>query len=89
MLWVNDTQYRLNNKLGDIYRIKTGEDDELAKTERDNFQNYRDKNGDNVLDREEVAAWIMPTDYDHTLNEAKHLIFEADDNKVHLRCSNK
>jgi len=77
----NDGVIDLNEYLGDIYRIKTGEDDELAKTERDNFQNYRDKNGDNVLDREEVAAWIMPTDYDHTLNEAKHLIFEADDNK--------
>jgi hypothetical protein len=36
------------------------------------------------MDREEVANWILPNDFDHTLNEAKHLIFEADENKVIL-----
>lgn len=64
-----------------MFRIKPG-DEHLAGVERETFLTYRDKNGDKVLDREEVATWIMPTDYDHTLNEAKHLIFEADDDKV-------
>lgn len=65
-----------------MFRLSTNADDETAKNEKENFKTYRDKNGDNVLDREEVAAWILPTDYDHSLNEAKHLIYEADDDKV-------
>jgi hypothetical protein len=39
------------------------------------------------MDREEIAAWILPNDYDHTLNEAKHLIHEADENKVTNKAS--
>jgi Ca2+-binding EF-hand superfamily protein len=55
---------------------------EWVKNEREIFQKFRDKNGDNVLDREEVANWMMPPDFDHTLNEAKHLIYETDKNNV-------
>lgn len=54
------------------------------KVEIENFKLFRDKNKDDVLDREEVNEWILPSDYDHSLNEAKHLIFEADENKVNL-----
>merc|ERR1740129_2566780 len=39
---------------------------------------YRDRNGDGVMDLEEVKAWIIPPDYDHSEAEAKHLLFEAD-----------
>lgn len=57
-------------------------------TEVEIFKTIRDKNGDLVLDREELASWVMPPEYDHTLNEAKHLIYEADENKVtHNRSS--
>jgi Ca2+-binding EF-hand superfamily protein len=55
---------------------------EWIQTERSVFKTYRDKNGDGMLDREEVIDWIMPAEYDHTLNEAKHLIYEADEDKV-------
>lgn len=34
-----------------------------------------------MLDREELGNWILPTDLDKSLNEAQHLIHEADDNK--------
>lgn len=63
--------------------LKDGEDEpEWVAVEVENFRSFRDKNKDNVLDREEVNNWILPTDYDHSLNEAKHLIYEADQNKV-------
>ncbi len=55
---------------------------DYIKQERENFKVLRDTNNDQVMDREEVANWILPADYDHSLNEAKHLIFEADENKV-------
>lgn len=57
---------------------------ELIKIEIENFKEFRDKNKDNVLDREEINDWILPFNYDHSLNEAKHLIYEADENKVSL-----
>jgi hypothetical protein len=50
--------------------------------DRENFIKYRDANGDGKMDRDEVSNWILPTDYDHTLAEAKHLIYEADSDKV-------
>jgi hypothetical protein len=63
--------------------LKPGEvEPEWVKSERDIFKQHRDKNGDNALDREEVASWMMPPDFDHTLNEAKHLIYETDKNDV-------
>ena len=42
----------------------------------------RDKDKDLKLNAEEVKDWIIPPDYDHTDAETKHLIFEADANKV-------
>ena len=62
-----------------------GEEPDWIKAEKENFKTFRDKNKDGVMDREEIANWILPNDFDHTLNEAKHLIFEADENKVRLR----
>lgn len=74
--------------LDDMYKgahiDKTGVEPDWIKNEKEQFKTIRDKNNDNVLDREEIANWILPADYDHTLNEAKHLIFEADENKVYL-----
>lgn len=47
-------------------------------TERDQFTKFRDRDGDGLMDLEEVKAWIIPPDYDHSEAEAKHLVFEAD-----------
>ena len=58
-------------------------------SERQEFSEHRDKNTDGFMDREEVAGWIIPDDYDHSDAEAKHLIFEADSGPdkvaMHLR----
>ena len=58
------------------------EEPDWVKQERELFKTHRDTNNDNVMDREELANWILPPEYDHSLNEAKHLIHEADSNKV-------
>jgi calumenin len=50
--------------------------------EKEQFHTYRDKNKDGFMDREEIRDWILPPDYDHSEAEAKHLIYEADSNKV-------
>ena len=52
------------------------------KSEKEQFKEYRDKNKDGKMDKEEVAAWILPPDYDHVDSEAKHLIAESDTNNV-------
>src|SRR4051794_29991912 len=35
-----------------------------------------------ALLQEEMREWIMPTDFDHSEAEARHLIYMADENKV-------
>lgn len=37
-----------------------------------------------MLDAIEVANWILPGEIDHADNEAKHLIYETDTDKVHI-----
>ncbi|XP_041472099.1 calumenin-A-like [Lytechinus variegatus] len=58
-----------------------GEIPDWVEAERKGFGEYRDKDGDNRLNHEEVGDWIMPTHYDPILSEAKHLMYESDDNK--------
>lgn len=58
-----------------------GAEPEWVKLERANFVKVRDVNKDNVLDREELANWILPKDFDQSLSEAQHLIHEADSDK--------
>ncbi len=61
-----------------------GEEDEpdWVKTEREQFASFRDKNNDGHMDTEEVSDWILPPDYDNSEAEAKHLIFESDNDQV-------
>ncbi|KFM77593.1 Calumenin-A, partial [Stegodyphus mimosarum] len=76
-----DGKLSLQEYIGDMY--SGGEDDEpdWVKNEKEQFSAYRDKNNDGFMDKDEVKEWILPSDYDHSEAEAKHLIFEADDNK--------
>jgi len=53
----------------------TAEDEEEFRTELD-------KNGDGVLDKDEIYHWLVPNDYDHIVDESNHLFAEADDDKV-------
>ena len=61
-----------------------GKEPEWVKSEREQFTNYRDINKDGKMDKEEVAAWILPPDYDHITSEAQHLINEADVDNVSI-----
>jgi len=53
---------------------------EWVRTEREQFANYRDKNGDGKLDKAEIKEWIIPEDYDHSSAEATHLVRQSDEN---------
>lgn len=55
---------------------------EWVKTEREQFTEFRDKNKDGKMDKEETRDWILPNDYDHAEAEAKHLVYESDADKV-------
>lgn len=68
--------------LGDMWPNKDEDEPEWVKGERTQFSSYRDTNGDGFMDHEEVKNWIIPPNYDHSEAEAKHLIYEADENKV-------
>ncbi|XP_047501371.1 calumenin-A-like [Penaeus chinensis] len=76
-----DGKISLEEYIGDMYH---GDDDEFepswVSNERDQFREFRDKDNDGYLDEEEVQGWIIPPDYNHADAEAKHLIYEADDN---------
>lgn len=58
------------------------EEPEWVASERQQFSEFRDKNNDGKMDREETLDWILPADYDHAVAEAKHLLHESDSNKV-------
>lgn len=60
------------------------EDPEWVATERQQFSEFRDKNKDGKMDKEETLDWILPSDYDHAEAEAKHLLHESDANQVKL-----
>lgn len=68
---------------GDMYN-QEGDDSEpeWVTTEREQFTEFRDKNKDGKMDKEETKDWILPQDYDHAEAEAKHLVYEADADKV-------
>ncbi|XP_041366498.1 calumenin-B-like isoform X2 [Gigantopelta aegis] len=73
----------LEEYIGDMWREKQeGEEEpDWVKSEREQFRDYRDKNKDGKMDSREVQDWIIPTDYDHSLAEAKHLMYESDADK--------
>lgn len=61
-----------------------GPEPDWLKTERDQFSDFRDLNKDGKMDRDEIRQWIMPQDYDHAQAEARHLVYESDQDKVQL-----
>ena len=64
-------------------REEGAEEPDWVQAEREQFGQHRDKDGDGKLDKTEISHWILPQDYDHAEAEARHLIYEADTNKVH------
>jgi Ca2+-binding EF-hand superfamily protein len=75
----NDGKISLKEYIGDMYKGDDGEEEpEWVNNEREQFNTYRDKDGDGFMDTEEVKNWILPQDFDHAEAEARHLIYEAD-----------
>ena len=66
---------------GDIWSGE-GPQPDWVETERGHFSKYRDRDGDGYLSKEEVSFMIAPPKYDPASAEAKHLIKEADIDKV-------
>lgn len=60
-----------------------GPEPDWVKTEREQFADFRDLNKDGKMDMDEIRHWIMPQDYDHAQAEARHLVYESDQDKVH------
>ncbi|XP_053260683.1 calumenin isoform X3 [Podarcis raffonei] len=72
----------LEEYIGDMYSHDgDAEEPEWVKTEREQFVEFRDKNRDGKMDKEETKDWILPSDYDHAEAEARHLVYESDQNK--------
>ena len=63
-------------------RAKVDMDPDWVVAEREQFHKHRDKDGDGKLNKKELGDWILPEDFDHAEAEARHLIYEADTNKV-------
>ena len=57
------TQRKLNSAYSD-----------WVEREKKSFQEEKDKNNDGYLDKQEVADWIVPSEVNYSLEEAKHLI---------------
>lgn len=79
-----DGKVSFDEYISDIYSPESKETSEIPDwvvREREQFKNFRDKNGDGYLDKNEIRDWIIPPDYDHSDAEATHLILESDGNK--------
>jgi len=55
-----------------------GKDKEWLLSEKDRFDTELDKDGDNLLSREEILAWIIPSNEDIAEEEVSHLFAGAD-----------
>lgn len=74
-----DGKISVSEYIGDMYTGAEGEEEpEWVKNEKEQFSMFRDKDGNGLLDFEEVKTWITPADFDHAEAESRHLIFEAD-----------
>ncbi|KAJ8373759.1 hypothetical protein SKAU_G00043390 [Synaphobranchus kaupii] len=72
----------LEEYIGDMYNHDSDpQEPEWIKTEREQFVEFRDKNKDGKMDKEETMDWILPSDYDHAEAESKHLVYESDSDK--------
>ena len=75
-----DGRISLHEYISDMYSSDSDQENvpDWVIREREQFKNFRDRNGDGFMDKSEVRDWIVPADYDHSEAEAKHLIAESD-----------
>lgn len=79
-----DGKISLNEYINDMYSDHGKDSSQVPDwvlREKEQFKEYRDKNGDGFLDKEEIRFWILPPDYDHSEAEARHLMSESDTDK--------
>ncbi|XP_037088010.1 calumenin-B-like [Pollicipes pollicipes] len=74
----NDGKITVDEYIGDMFDEADGAEPDWVQHEREQFKTTRDTDGNGYLDADEVRAWIMPSDYDHSLAETQHLVHEAD-----------
>ncbi|XP_001380444.2 reticulocalbin-1 [Monodelphis domestica] len=60
---------------------ENGPEPDWVVNEREQFEDFRDLNKDGKMDKEEIQHWILPQDYDHAQAEARHLVYESDQDK--------
>lgn len=68
--------------IDDMSQSYTPEHTNWKEMETENFRTRRDKNGNGFMDKEEVRLWMFPPSADPARNEAKHLFYHADLDKV-------
>lgn len=76
----------LEEYIGDMYRPEdypelNGKEPDWVGSEREMFNEQRDKDKDGKLNKDEMRDWIMPVGFDHAEAEARHLVGIADDDK--------
>lgn len=76
-----DGKISIHEYIGDMYTASSDDEEEpeWVTSERESFKKLRDFDQNGYLDREEVRSWIVPKDFDNAESEAKHLVFEADE----------
>ena len=62
--------------------MSTPELPEWVEKEKQEFGELLDKDGNGLLDREEIRRWIAPSEDEFAGEEANHLIQQADADKV-------
>ncbi|XP_028929106.1 reticulocalbin-3 [Ornithorhynchus anatinus] len=75
---------QVDEYIADMYSPEPGAQEpepEWVRTERTQFRDFRDLDGDGHLNAQEVGHWVLPPDYDQPYVEANHLLHESDSNK--------
>jgi len=78
-----DGSISLEEYINDVYPVegRKATEPSWVESERKQFREIHDKNGDGKMDAGEVNGWINPPNYDHFAEEAEHLVSESDRNR--------
>ncbi|XP_068959461.1 reticulocalbin-3 isoform X1 [Petaurus breviceps papuanus] len=78
-----DGYVQVEEYIADLYSPEPegGEEPAWVQTERQQFRDFRDLNGDGHLDGREIGHWVLPPAQDQPLVEANHLLQESDTDK--------
>ncbi|XP_033119967.1 calumenin-B-like isoform X2 [Anneissia japonica] len=77
----NNEGVDLEEFLGDYYKPSDGNLPDWVKQETDLFKTILDADKDGILKGDEIYAWVSPKYKDNAVDEALHLLKEADDDQ--------